>query len=113
MNYAEALKKVSAEKPKDNYMVIQMDFSYKDKLLLPYKTGVALLETLAQAEKLVEPYDKPKHIAELDRDTVSIKMMSHQEYARFKIGALLGLTPEEVLELSNPTPVAEPTNPDS
>ena len=99
MDYAEAVKKVRAEKPKDNFMVIKFDQDYSSGIVLPHKDGVALLSTLANAEKLVDRYSEPKRIGEINRDHVTTMSMSHQEYERFKIAALLDITPDEVKEI--------------
>lgn len=94
MEYAEALKKVTANKPKENYMVITL--SYNSKIVLPYKDGVAFMQTLVNAEQLHEPYQEQHRISELRRDAISTTVMPHAEYVRFKIAALLGVEPEEV-----------------
>lgn len=96
MKYEEAAKKVRDEKPKENFMVIE--FGYENKFLLPHKHGVAVLDAMANAERLQEGYGEPKRILELPRDAVISRLMSSQEYARFKIAALLNVTPEEVKE---------------
>lgn len=98
MDYAEAKKKVLAEKPKDNYMVFKFDIEYSKRLLLPHKDGAALIALLANAEMLDEGYSKPKRITEIERDMVNTWVMSHQEYQRYKIAALLNITLEEVKE---------------
>lgn len=95
MNYEAALKKVTAAKPKENFMTFEI--SYDKKILLPYKDGVAFLTALTNAEQVHEPYGGEQHrIAEFDRNTIKVSIMSHAEYIRFKIAALLGVKPEEV-----------------
>lgn len=110
MEITEAIKKVRTEKPRENYMVFEL--SYDNKFLLPHKDGVALLSALATAEKLHDRYGDPKRIVELDRDQIVIKAMSYQEYERYKIAALLNITPEEVKEameaLNKPAPSPAP-----
>ena len=104
--YAEAAKKVSAKKPKENYLVI--DLSYDLKVLLPYKDGVAFMASLANAERLCTPYGGPQRITELDRDCgIKSYLMSAEEYERFKIAALLNISPEDVKKYSQAQP--EPT----
>lgn len=98
MDYAEAKKQILAEKPKDNYMVFKFDTEYSKRLLLPHKDGAALIALLANAEVLEEGYSKPKRITEIERDMVNTWVMSYQEYQRYKIAALLNITPEEVKE---------------
>ena len=94
MDYAEALKKVSAIKPKENYMLIQL--AYDVKLILPYKDGVAFMSALNNAEQMKEPYNEQHRITEFDRASITAVVMSNAEYIRFKIAALLGVKPEEV-----------------
>lgn len=94
MEYKEALAKATASKTKENYMV--MELGYSKKIILPYKDGSALLMCLANAEQLEEPYNEQHRISEFKRDSIAVSVMSHAEYIRFKIAALLGVRPEEV-----------------
>ena len=115
MNYTEALKQVTAAKPKENYMVIR--FGYDSQFLLPHSDGQALIAALAKAEKITETYSKPKRILELERDSIQITSFSHQEYVRWKVAALLDCTPEEIKEYAEkgldipppPSPDAKPS----
>ena len=101
MDYQEALKKIQVKKVKENFLLIT--FSYDLKLVLPYKDGVAFLNALANAEQLHDPYQKQHNIAELDRSKIAISPMSHEEYERYKIAALLNISVEEVKNFSNHT----------
>jgi len=94
MNLEEATKKVRAEKPKDNYMVIKLDA----RVVVPHSDGMALLASLARAEKWPDYYSSNKHITEFDRNSLETTVMSPQEYDRHKIAALLNCTPDEVRE---------------
>lgn len=94
MEYAEALKKVTATKPKENFMAIQT--AYDRKLILPYKDGVAFMAALNNAEELKDGYGDPQRISEFDRKSITACVMSHEEYIRYKIAALLGVKPEEI-----------------
>jgi hypothetical protein len=96
MNYDEALKKVQAAKQRDNFMLIALD--YETKLLLPYKDALTLLSALANAEILKEGYKEPHHIKPFDRSKMEIRLMSHVEYIRFKIAALLNIDAKDVQE---------------
>jgi hypothetical protein len=96
MEYKDALKKVQAVKPKDNYMVIKL--GYDNKIVLPYKDAVAFIATLNNAEHFDEQYNKPHRINELDRSKIEATLMSHQEYERYKIAVLLNITADEVKE---------------
>ena len=94
MEYQEAVKKVSQIKPKENYMVIEM--YYDNKLVLPYKDGLAFMSALVNAETLSEPYQQPHRITPLNRNTLKTSIMSGEEYAKHKIAALLNVTLEEL-----------------
>jgi len=98
MEYKEAVKKVQAAKPRDNYMVIK--FGYEQTLILPHKDGIAFMESLSCAEQLNDPYNKAHTIGELERSKISITTMSCVEYERYKIAALLGVTIDEVKEFA-------------
>lgn len=99
MEYAEAAKKVKAEKPRDNYMILE--FGYDHKIVLPHKDGVQIISALLNAERLRESYGDPKRITEIERDAIKTQTMSYAEYERFKIATLLGITPEEVKEFAD------------
>ena len=101
MEYAEALKEVQAKKPKENFMVITL--GYDNKLVFPYKDGLAFMASLASVEKLSEPYSAPHRITEFDRGAVTAHLMSAEEYERFKIAALLNVTPDEVKQYATQT----------
>lgn len=94
MEYKEALEKVQKHVPKQNYMVVSL--GYSNKYVLPYKDGIALMTAMVNAEQLHEPYNEQHRISEIERGKVESNVMSHDEYVRFKIAALLGVTPEEV-----------------
>ena len=96
MDYKEALKAVTTKKPKDNYMVVELDYSLK--LLLPFKDGLTFMTALNNAELLETSYSKPTMITPIERDKIKSTVMSCDEYERIKIAALLQITPDEVKE---------------
>lgn len=98
MEYLEAVKKVQTTKPKDNFMVIKLD--YETQLILPHKDGVAFMAALASAEQFNTHYSKPHSICELDRDKLTVTTMSCVEYERYKIATLLGVTVDEVKQFA-------------
>lgn len=89
-----AVKATKAEKPKDNFMIIE--FRYDHKFVLPHKDGVALLASMANAERLQDGYNEPKRILELDRESISTRQFSRQEYERYKMAAILGVSPDDI-----------------
>mgnify|MGYP003509925449 CR=1 FL=1 len=96
MEYKEAVKKIQARKPKDNYMIIKM--GYENTVVLPHKDGMSLIASLATAEQYNDPYGKVHSITELDRNKITVTTMSSDEYDRHKIAVLLGMTLDEVKE---------------
>ena len=109
MEYAEAVKKVRAEKPKDNFMILK--FGYDNKILVPHKDGVIIVAALLNAERLKESYNEPHRILEIERDLLEIQTMSYIEYERFKIAGLLNVTPQEVKEMAEKANQPKPTEP--
>lgn len=94
--YQEAVKKVQSLKAKDNYLLCNV--SWDIKLVLPFKAGLALMEALGQAEKLVEEYSKPPAIQPFDRESISISVLSAKEYEQIRIAQLLKVKLDEVRE---------------
>ena len=103
MNYQEAKKKLEASKTKDNFLMIRIN--YDMKFVLPYKDGIAFLSAFANAEQLKEPYDKNHRIVPFDPDSFTTQILSRQQYERYKIAALLGISHTAVEEMERePTP---------
>jgi len=97
MDLKEAIKKVSARKPKDNYMVVT--FGYEMKLVIPHKDGLAFIAALSAAEQMEDPYQGKHRINYLDRSKISVALMSGHEYDQYKIAAILDITVPEVKEM--------------
>lgn len=93
MDYNEAKKIVNAAKPKDNFMLFE--FAYDRKFLVPYKAGIALMEGLAQAERLQNGYSDLPRIMPLVAEDIQVRAFSHAEYEKYKIAGLLGLTKDQ------------------
>lgn len=93
MNYADALKKVQASKPKDNYLLLNL--SYNRTLVLPYKDGTTVLAALSQAEQMDDSYGTKKHIQPMDSDAITVKVLSGADYVHHKVAALLNVTFDE------------------
>lgn len=94
MDYKEAVKKVQATKPKENLMVIRLN--YDTNLLVPHNQGVALLSALENAELLHESYGRNKEIKYIERDNIQCSLMSRTEYEQIKISMLLNVSLDEV-----------------
>ena len=99
MEYAEAKKLVQVTKPKENYMLIKL--SYDHSLVLPYKDGLAFMASLANAEQLTGDYDK-KRISAIEPENIITSLMSPDEYARYKIAALLNISVAYVKKYESP-----------
>jgi len=95
MNYAEALKTITSQETKDNWMVLKIN--YDTKLVLPFKAGVAFINGLSNAEVLCETYHEQHTITEFRRSSIEVSILSHAEYVRIKVAALLGVKPDELL----------------
>lgn len=102
MDYAEAKKKVLAEKPLENRMVVKIEMPYSRRLVLPHKDGMALLAAMANAEMLNEAYDEQNGIEPLDKDVCRTWVMSSAEYLRNKMAPLLGVKPDELKQYEQP-----------
>jgi hypothetical protein len=101
MDYAEARKKVRAEKPQDAFMIIQLDGS--DKLILPHKAGVALLDAMTSAEKFNDRWrTSNSRIVPLESGYIVSSSMERREYENYKIAALLNVSVDEVQRLEVP-----------
>lgn len=87
MEFEEAKKKVRADKPKENFMLIP--FGYDRNYLVPYKDGVSIITALANAERLVNNYGEKPRITGIDRTEFSPQILSHREYELIKIANLL------------------------
>jgi len=96
MEYPEALKRVRAEKPKENFMAITFTVS---RIVLPHKDGLVFMQALANAEKLVGGYYDPHRISEIPPDEIVATPFSHQEYENYKIAGLLDITLADVKEM--------------
>ena len=95
MTPEEALKKVQSEKPKDNFMLINID--YNNNIIVPYKDGLAIVAALVNAEILKEGYSEKTRITALERHTFNPKVLSRAEYERIKMAMLLDVDPKDLL----------------
>lgn len=96
MDYKEALKTVQAKKTRENFMLIS--FGYSLKLILPYKDGLAFMESVSNGEMLSEPYNEAPRIKGIERNVITVDHLSRDTYERYKIAELLGITVDEVKE---------------
>ena len=100
-DYQAAVKRIQASKPKDNYLLCTV--SWEVNLVFPYKIGMAFMEALGQAERLVEDYSNPPGIQPLDRDKIHFRVLSAKEYEQIRIAQLLKVPLNTVKEYETNT----------
>jgi len=101
VNYDEAKKLVQApKKAKGNFMVIYI--TYDCSLVLPYDDGIAFMQAIKNAEQMDDSYTSKKHIMPLNRDRFRTSVLSHQEYERYKIAQLLGISLTDLEQFETP-----------
>jgi hypothetical protein len=93
--YEEALKKIYSKAPKDNFLLIEFDYS--KNLCLPYEEGLKFLSCLKTAELYSDNYNKPKTIQPFSGDHFKTRVLSRKDYEDIKVAALLGVTVDELL----------------
>jgi hypothetical protein len=93
MNLEEATKKIRAEKPKENFLQIEISGSF----VVPIKDGQTILAALNQAESAPNYYNDYR-IGELKKDSISTVIITPQEYERHKIAALMNVSVDDIRE---------------
>jgi hypothetical protein len=71
------------------YMVLDQQFYYEGKLIIPFELGLQLVTLIQQAEVFKDSYSSDKGIRELKSSDLSIKFMSEQEYAEHKLNSVI------------------------
>lgn len=71
------------------YMILDQQFCYEGKLLVPYELGLQLLNLIQQAEVFKDSYSSDKGIREIKSTDLAIKFMSEQEYAEHKLKSVI------------------------
>ena len=100
MDYAQALKFVEKDSKVSNYLSI--NFGYSLTVLMPYKEGLALLDSLNSAEKSEDSYSNNTHIRSLTKDDVRVTILSQTDYRQRKLATLLNVKVEDLEALANP-----------
>jgi hypothetical protein len=96
MTYQEALKKVQANKNKDNFMLIEVNWD--NKILLPYKDGLVYLNSLINAESYSDSGDV--RIGGIKQHDITCRIMSNEEYEQIKIANLLSISLADVKDMA-------------
>lgn len=99
MEFEEAKKKVRADKPKENFMLIP--FGYDRNYVVPYKDGISIMTALANAERLITNYGEKTRITGLERNEFSPQILSHHEYELIKIANLLQVDYKDLKDSTN------------
>lgn len=94
MDIQAAAKKVRASKPKENLMVIRIN--YDTSIVLGHAQGITLLSALENAEVLSEEYGKGKALKGLDKNQLTVSFLNRTEYEQIKIATLLNISFDEV-----------------
>lgn len=97
MNYQDAKKLVKAHKARENYMLIQLEsMTSCEKLVLPYKAGLAFIEALGQVEQWSHNYGTDHRLEGISPNFAKFSVMPAEEYDRLRMAILLGVTPQEL-----------------
>ncbi len=78
----------SISKKTSNY--IRIKFGWSEEIVVPYKAGVAFMESLELAEKINNERVTPEDIQ------ITTKIISHQQYTDMKKSYLLGATVDTI-----------------
>lgn len=97
MTYQEAAKQAKSRKPPENMMLITLFYSYK--VVVPYKDGLKIIESLSHAEMLTQPYHGPPSIKPLQADDFKAEILSQKDYQEHLIAQLLGISLADVKEM--------------
>lgn len=93
MDIEAAVKQVRSEKPKENFILVNLDWN--TALLLPYKAGIDFINSLSQAFQMENPNHRPR-IVSLNKDQITFRVLSAQEVEDMRVAALLGITLDEL-----------------
>jgi hypothetical protein len=92
----EAEKQVRAAKARSSFMQLQFQTSYSSRIVLPYEDAVKLLAALEHAELLNTNYGGASRVSPIEEGTVTVQLLSRQEYEDHKVSALLNASPDEI-----------------
>jgi hypothetical protein len=63
-----------------NFMLLEIQARYDEKLVLPYKEGIAVLMALENAKIYIKEYNKDPMIKDLIEGTIKSSSIGAQEY---------------------------------
>ena len=96
MTFEEALKAIQKKGFDEPHFLLTL--SYSTKLVLPYKEGLSIADNLRKAEVMTDSYSNPQ-ILPLPKDQISITVLPHEDYCRYKVAQLLGITYDDACRL--------------
>ena len=104
MTFDEALKAAQKKVSDEPHFLLQM--SYSVKLVLPYKEGLTIVDNMRKAELMTDSYSNPQ-IVSLPKDQLNLSLLPHEDYCRYKVAQLLGITYEEACRMEKATQQVE------
>jgi hypothetical protein len=99
-------KKLSENSP--NYLIVK--FGYDNRMLLPYKAGVALLQALEEAEQYCYSYDGNDKISPFNRENLEMQIMPSDDVRRIRMAQLIGCTARELKDAQEYAAAFAPTS---
>jgi len=94
MTHEEAHKTLKDRKKPETY--IRVNFNYNNYLIFPFKEGMAYIEALKSAEVFEDCYTGPPKINPVDSNTITVTLLSQQEYQLIHMAKLMGISTSDV-----------------
>lgn len=92
MTYEEALKKVQGKTLAINKSFLKIKFSYQVEVILPFKQGVALIESLQHGWFYVANYSSAPDFRAIESKDFEATVCSEEEVQRIQMAKLLGIS---------------------
>lgn len=92
MTYEEALKQVQGKTPAINKTFLKIKFSYQIEVILPFKQGIALLESLQQGWFYAANYSSPPEFRAIETKDFEANVCSEEEVQRIQMAKLLNVS---------------------
>jgi len=92
MTYEEALKQVQGKTPAINKSFLKIKFSYQLEVILPFKQGIALMESLQNGWAYTANYSSAPEFRAIESKDVEANVCSEEEVQRIQMAKLLGIS---------------------
>jgi len=92
MTYEEALKQVQGKTPAINKSFLKIKFGYQIEVILPFKQGVALIESLQHGWFYTANYSSPPDFRAIESKDFEAAVCSEEEVQRIQMAKLLGIS---------------------